>query len=146
MIPGRYMFGVVVIADADGARAPMPHANMLYIFDFASDEPIPSGTHLHSNNLLIPPLWTNRTCWSEGYFRTIDSLDALPSIILSHHCFRALNPLGGTDYFVDEFGRRIPEARGWCGTWAMASYRGVAARIGDALGIAPAPGGDALSH
>src|SRR5687767_3067723 len=70
---GSHLFGRVILADAPQGRAPMPGANLIYIYDVQSPTPRPNYAGLLPNKLLIPPLWTNKLPWSKGYFQHVEN-------------------------------------------------------------------------
>lgn len=68
---GRYLFGRVIEADIPRERAPMPKANLIYIYRSQSERVDPSSVSLMPSDLLLPPVFTNRLAWSRGYFETV---------------------------------------------------------------------------
>jgi hypothetical protein len=131
-----YLFGRVILADAPQDRAPMPGANLIYIYDRRSSVPKPEVSDLRPGRLLIPPLWTNRLPWTKGYFLTIEEQPLEKFDLLRQHCFSkvALSP-GKLGTFVDEAGRTLAHRTEPCGEWSLVSYRWIDDRVSDALGI-----------
>jgi hypothetical protein len=126
---GRYLFGRVVAADLPRERAPMPGANLVYVYAAQADDPTPDLARLRPDDLLIPPLFINRLPWSKGYFRTVAHHDLTADDVLRRHCFRTT--AGG---HLDHEGRPTTPAEP-CGTWGLAGYVTVDREIGRALGL-----------
>jgi hypothetical protein len=131
---GMYLFGRVILAAPPRELAPMPGANLIYIYAFQSKSKAPDEPHLRPNNLLIPPLWTNCLGWTKGFFETISSGVLQPTALLPQHCFRRHDGV-----YLDETGRRLPKPVKPCGEWGLVSYRWIDDHISDALGIPRVP-------
>jgi len=129
-----YLFGRVILADPPREFAPMPGANLIYIYACQSKSKTPDETRLRPDDLLIPPVWTNRLGWTKGYFETISSGELEPGALLSQHCFRRHDGV-----YLDEVGRRLPGRVEPCGEWGLVSYRWIDDHISDALGIPRVP-------
>jgi len=136
----RYLFGRVILADVPQDRAPMPGANLIYIYDRPSVTMDLESADLRPARLLIPPQWTNRLPWTKGYFKTVGKRDIGTLDVLQQHCFfRApLSPTKPGD-FVDETGKRLDRKSDPCGEWALFSYRWIDDHVSDAMGIARVP-------
>src|SRR5713101_7550108 len=63
---GSYLFGRAILTDAPQEHAPMPGANLLYIYNARARTPNPHYAVLRPGRLLIPPVWTNRLAWTKG--------------------------------------------------------------------------------
>jgi hypothetical protein len=125
-----YHFGRVIKPRIDLVGMP---ATLIYLYRAASEDPIVVPA-LHCNELLVPPLFTNRLPWSRGYFVTVSNAaltrwDTLPS-----HVFR--DPEGT---FVDEYGRPTRDPNRPVELFALHSVRTIDDRISEALGIPLAP-------
>jgi hypothetical protein len=130
---GEYLFGRVVLADLPRERAPVPGANLIYIYDIVtSDKLVPRD--LVPQRLLIPPIFTNALGWVRGYFETLEKRQIRKEDLLARHCFRRW-----TGDYVDERGNALAMPIGSCGTWGLASYREVDDLVSDALGIPRVP-------
>ena len=70
---GSYLFGRAILTDAPQEHAPMPGANLLYIYNARARTPNPHYAVLRPGRLLIPPVWTNRLAWTNGYFQTAEN-------------------------------------------------------------------------
>ncbi len=132
-LTGRRVFGRVVVADAPRELAPMPGANLLYIYADTADLP-PDQLALTVDSLLIPPVWTNRKGWTLGYYapighRALSAVDVLPV-----HRFR-----DHQGKYRDERGNDLGRGIEPCGEWGLVSYRWIDDRLSDALGIPRAP-------
>jgi hypothetical protein len=141
LVDGRRLFGRVVAADLPRERAPMPGANLVYIYDTVvpagsdpagsdaagSDAAVPA---LRPDSLLIPPLFTNRLPWSKGFFRPVAHHDLADGDVLARHCFRTAD-----GRHVDETGAPAAHRSEPCGTWGLAAYLTLDREIGRALGL-----------
>jgi hypothetical protein len=132
---GLFLFGRVMIARASRDQAPMPEANLLYIFKDVRSSAVPDRSSLLPSRLLIAPVWTNRIGWHEGLFETVDSYPIGPLDSLRQHCFWD----AVLEEFLDEKGLPIAEKVEPCGLWGLVSYRWIDDQISDALGIPRAP-------
>jgi hypothetical protein len=134
LVDGRRLFGRVVAADLPRERAPMPGANLVYIYDTVvpaePDAAVPDLGGLRPDSLLIPPLFTNRLPWSKGYFRPVAHHDLTDGDVLAQHCFRTAD-----GQHVDETGAPVARRSEPCGTWGLAGYVTVDREIGRALGL-----------
>jgi hypothetical protein len=134
--PDRFLFGRVILADLPSGRAPMPTANLIYIY--ASDAPTPSPVPFDSlapDNLLLPPEFINRKPWTMGYFQNIAHVPLRSPDLLSQHCFWDVT----RKMYRDERGARLTRRSEPCGVWALGSYRILDDLISDALGIERVP-------
>jgi len=129
----RYLFGRVVATDLPSGRAPMPGANLVYIYRDRSETKEPGV--LTPDRLLLPPLFTNRLGWTRGVFETVHHAPLAPGDLLARHCFRRWNG----DH-LDEYGRLLPGPVEPCGDWTLVSYRRIDDLVSDALGYPRAPG------
>lgn len=137
---GEFLFGRVIVANAHRGHAPMPGANLIYVYDQRSGSLPPDLAQLLPGRLLVPPLWTNRLPWTKGYFQTVRNQPLGEFDVLRQHCFQepALSP-GAVRPFVDQTGRRLSNRVEPCGEWGLVSYRWIDDHISDALGIPRVP-------
>ena len=121
-----YYFGRVVKprTDLDG----MP-ATLIYLYRAVSDDPIAIPA-LHRNELLVPPLFTNRLPWSRGYFVTVANAALTPWDVLHPHVFQV-----STTKFVDEYGRPTRDPARPVEIYGLHSFRTIDDRISEVLGI-----------
>lgn len=137
---GRYLFGRVILADVPQERAPMPGANLIYIYDQQSSSMRPDLAQLRPGRLLIAPVWTNDLPWKKGYFQTVDHADVGDFDVLRQHCFlRASLSPGATGKYVDESGFELKQMSTPCGEWSLVSYRWIDDRVSDAVGVQRVP-------
>jgi len=86
------------------------------------------------DELLIPPIYTNRLGWVRGYFETIGNWPLASTDVLGRHCF--WDTLRSK--YVNGRGDVIEAPHEPCGECGLASYRIIDDEISDALGIARA--------
>jgi hypothetical protein len=110
-----------------------PNGVLVYLYDASSPDKtkIPN---LRRDELLLPPLATNRLPWSRGYFETVESRPLKASDVLPVHCFRSF-----TGRYFDESGNPIDIPVEPVGEFALQSYRSIDDLVSDALGIERAP-------
>ena len=137
MKKGEYGYGRVIRLDAHIGG--FSNVIMIYIYNaFSTDKhrvPI-----LSKDNLLIPPIGTNRQPWLRGYFKNICNKPLAKADILAHHCFKDIRGL----YFDDE-GNMLSKPTKPCGEYGLHSYRTIDDAISEALGIPLAPRASAHS-
>lgn len=132
---GRYLFGRVIDVDLAGERSPTPNSHLLYIYNVLQHDKTIDFDKLTRDQLLLPPVHTNRLGWARGYFETIAHRSLRPSDVLEQHCFWDVI----TESYVDRKGRPLANPGGRCGTWGLISYLGIDDEVSDALGIPRAP-------
>ncbi|MDP9273013.1 MAG: immunity 26/phosphotriesterase HocA family protein [Chloroflexota bacterium] len=130
-----YLFGRVILADLPSSRAPMPTANLVYIYDVRETAKSPPLDLLKPQRLLIAPQFINRMPWSKGYFENVALRPLQESDVLQQHCF--WDPL--RKVFRDEAGEVVGRRTEPCGVWGLGSYRMIDDLISDALGIKRVP-------
>jgi hypothetical protein len=131
---GMHLFGRVILAEPPQETAPMPCSTLIYIYSWQSDAKNPEYQRLTPDNLLIPPVWTNRLGWTKGHFQTIENRSIETRDLLRQHCFRDYRGI-----YFDEVGRRLPFRVEPCGEWGLVSYRWIDDHISDAVGIPRVP-------
>ena len=132
---GTYLFGRIVLAEGSEGKGPMPCSNLVYIYSSQSTGKEPDHNRLTPDNLLIPPVWTNRLGWSRGIFQTVCNAPLRECDLLRQHCFRD----SFREIYLDEAGRKLPHRVEPCGEWGLVSYRWIDDHISDALGIPRVP-------
>lgn len=130
----KYLFGRVILAEPPREQAPMPAANLIYVYALQAETNQPDYRLLNPESLLIPPVWTNRLGWTKGYFQTIENLPLRPDMLLRQHCFRRDDGV-----YLDQIGARLAGRSEPCGEWALVSYRWIDDHISDALNIPRVP-------
>lgn len=131
----RYLFGRVILADLARERAPMPGANLIYVYRHRSSTNEPDRGALHPENLLLPPLYINRLPWSKGFFETVAHWPLEAQDMRSQHCFLS----AGRGTYFNEKGEELPGPVEPVGDWGLHSYRTIDEEISDALGFDRAP-------
>jgi Immunity protein 26 len=130
---GRYLFGRVISTDA--VAGPMTGLNLIYIYrPERTDEEPPSFDELTVEDLLVPPIMTNRLPWTRGFFETIDHRDLLERDRLPVHTFR-----DSRGWFFDDHGNSLDRPVGPVGDRGVHSFRTIDDLVSDALGIPRAP-------
>jgi hypothetical protein len=108
-------------------------ATLIYVYKATSDDPnvVPA---LHFNELLVPPMFTNRLPWSRGYFVNVTNAVLTRWDTLQPHVFQA-----SATEFVDEYGRPARDPGRPVELYGLHSFRTIDDRISEALGIPLAP-------
>ena len=133
LLDGPFRFGRVI---ATGRPAPMPNSTLLYIYRAEAADPTdPPLDRLVPDDLLIPPVFANQQGWLRGYFKTVLHQPIRPTDLLATHCFFDT----GRKIYRNEEGQRLSGPSDPCGSWSMASHRGVDDKISQALGLPLAP-------
>jgi len=130
---GQYLFGRVILVDPPRSNAPMPGSILIYIYRTQSTSKELEGLALTPDQLLIPPLWTNRQAWTRGYFSTLTNVPLRTDDLLLDHCFLAW------DSYRTLKGERISARTEPCGVWGLVSYRWIDDQVSDAVGIPRVP-------
>lgn len=130
-----YLFGRVILVDMPGDKAPMPRANLIYVYRHRSATKDPDRDALKPDSLLLSPMYINRLPWSRGYFETVAHWPLEPDDLLQQHCF--LSAWRGRYY--DEFRNELPGPVEPVGDWGLHGYGSVDKQVSDALGIERAP-------
>ena len=112
---GLYITGLV-------AKEKVGYASKFLLLYFANifskERDLQVGVEAFKDNLLIPPLITNRQGWLKGYFQTIKHAKVNDSALLPVHCFEGNQP--GTYY--NEYEERLQkrtEPCGFGGIWGL---------------------------
>lgn len=88
------------------------------------------------DQLLIPPVLTNKLGWVHGYFETIAHHRLAASDRLPQHCFRSGVVLDAPiERYYDEYSRELDVPVEPVGEWGLQSYRTIDDAVSDALGI-----------
>lgn len=132
MPDGLFRYGRVIRTDA--VIGGFPNCTLIYIYSATSATKLPVP-RLTREQLLIPPIGTNRQPWLRGYFEMIGHAQLRPEDVLEVHCF--LDPVWKR--YVDADGRVLPEKHEPCGFDGLHSYRTIDDDVSRALGIALAP-------
>ena len=122
-----YLFGRVI--DVDANLFGFGKGILLYIYKTRSALKVPVPVLLR-DEMLVPPVITNRLAWTRGYFENVEYRPLTSSDRLPQHCFK--NSFG--KYF-DEKGNTLQRPVEPVGAWALASFRTIDIRLSNALGI-----------
>jgi hypothetical protein len=129
-----YFFGRVVAMDA--MITSMKDCTLLYLFGLESETKQPPA-RLLVDDLLVPPLMTNRLPWSRGYFETVAHRAFAPGERLPMHCFR--EPGRTPVRYWDEYNHQLLGKVEPCGIHALKSYRTIDDAVSEALDIPLVP-------
>ena len=136
MLDKGYLFGRVVCVDALGSKMVFGEPgtgkmNVVYIYKglHENKEPIPD---LRKEDLLIPPMVTNRLAWSRGYFETVESRELEEDDLYHPHCFAASKR---STKFYDEYGNRLDREYPPIGQAGLTGYIGIDLYVSKALGL-----------
>jgi len=130
-LPDGFLYGRVIDTNANALGG--GGSVLIYIYKARSNvrEDIPE---LHLDQLLIPPLMTNKLPWSRGYFQFLENRPLEDKDRLKQHCF--VNTEG---WYFDEQRNRLPKAHEPVGQWGLHSFRTIDDEISKALGIPLVP-------
>ena len=134
----RFLFGRVISTDAvwtfaEGAGP----AVLIYIYRQPSAAKVaPAPSAMRPEQLLVPPIMTNRLPWVRGYFETLANVPLDSGDVLAQHCF-LLNQCKRRYY--DEHGVELPRPVPPVGDYGLHSFRTIDDQISEALGIELAP-------
>ena len=108
---------------------------LVYVYKHASASLDPSLLKTAvPDDLLLPPLITNRQGWLRGWFKTVASKPLEPSEILPRHTFAKLN-----GKFRDEGGQEVREPSEPVGPGGVVSYYLIAKWVSEALPFSEQP-------
>ena len=124
---GRFLFGRVI--DTNANPLGVGGAILIYVYRVRSVGQVPVP-RLRRDELLLPPIMTNRQAWTRGYFKCVESRPLEPTDRLDRHSFRDSN-----GRYFDERGNRLSGAIEPVGIWGLQSYHGIDDAISRALGI-----------
>lgn len=124
-VRGDFLFGRVISTEANPLG--VGGGVLVYIYSAQSNEKskIPQ---LHRENLLIPPLITNKLPWSRGYFEFLANLPLEDSDRFPRHCF-----VNSSGWYFDETGVRLTSPIAPVGQWGLHSYASISDEIARAL-------------
>lgn len=118
----QYVWGLVVNTQAHSE--PATGLLLLYFSKVTSpkdDEP-PIAVEEFKNNLIIPPVITNRQGWLRGYYKTVRNVTLKEEGILHQHCFED----SLTGLYSNEFDKTLPKRTEPCGLRGVSSFPGIA--------------------
>lgn len=96
----RFGYGMVALGKID--VGPFKNAIVIYIYDNFMPS-LDESIVLNKENLLLPPIITDASCWKNGYFVTFKNLDPNSRDIYPEHYFK--NPI--MDIVFDSHGTEV---------------------------------------
>ena len=132
----RFGFGLLVRDDAlfegdDPVEGPTG-MYLIYIYNAFADSSL-TVPSLTKDNLLLPPLLTDRTPWTHGYFERIAHWPLTSEVCFNRHCF--FDRTYSKPSYFDEYGRRLPKRFEPCGDFWIHSCFTIDQDICKALGL-----------
>ncbi len=127
----QYLFGRVV--DTNANPLGVGGAVLIYVYRVRSQTRTPVPELLHEQ-LLVPPMMTNRQPWTKGYFEQVENRPLSAMERLPRHCFRDTR-----GWYFDEAGNRLTGPAEPVGQWGLHSYRTIDDEVSKALGIPLSP-------
>lgn len=125
-----YLFGRVVSVDASPLGA--GRAILVYLYSHRSADKRPPSFLSHED-LLVPPMMTNKLPWSRGYFEFVEHRPLAQDDRLRVHCFE--RSWTHPKQYFDERGTKLSEPLEPLGTWGLESFRTIDDKVSTALGI-----------
>ena len=136
----EFLVGRVLIAHAPQGQAPMPGANLIFLYKRQFSIRPTNLDAFALADLLVPPIWTNDQAWTRGYFQTLQIAGDRWAKHAPKACFyRAPLRPDADGWHVDQYGNRVERRWEPCGDWGLVSYRWIDDRVSDALGITRTP-------
>ena len=128
---GQFLFGRVI--DTNANPLGIGGAILIYIYRARSPKkaPVPE---LPRDQLLVPPIMTNKRPWTMGYFEHVEHRPLSATDKLPQHCFRDTR-----GWYFDEAGKRLPGPLDPVGSFGLGSFRTIDDEISRALRIPLAP-------
>lgn len=130
---GTFIFGRVISTDAKWTQAvDAAPAILVYVYRLRSPaKTLPNVHDLRPDDLLVPPIMTNRLAWTRGYFETLGNIPLAPSDVLPVHSF--FSP--SRRRYFDDAGNELSAVHEPVGDYTLHSFRTIDDRVSDALGI-----------
>lgn len=124
---GKYLFGRVF--DTNANPLGVGGAVLIYVYSNRSTvkTPVPE---LRSEQLLLPPMITNKRLWTMGYFEFLENRLLSPADHVPQHCFKDVS-----GRYWDARGQRLSGPTEPVGVWGLHSYRTIDDDISTVLGI-----------
>lgn len=124
----KYYFGRIVSLKAKIGG--FDNVILIYIYN-AFSKSKDEMPRMDKDNLLVPPIGTNRLPWTRGYFETIRSAPIEDNDVLDTHCF--------FDYLTKKYyndqGKQLPRRIELCGEYGLHSFRTIDDAVSEVLGI-----------
>jgi len=125
---GEYWYGRVISTSAEPFGAKL---NLLYLYHASSNSLLDTPS-LRKDNLLVPPVITNRLGWSRGYFKTVEHRPLASSDVYDVHSF--YDPI--RKRYMDEHGNEMDSKVPPCGGYGVHSYVSIGILVSTILGKA----------
>lgn len=134
---GSYLRGRVVSIDAQWTLAVgADPAVLIYVYrELTATKAVPDRAAMLPDQLLVPPIMTNRQPWTRGYFETLGNVPLVEGDVLSRHCFLSAS----RGRYFDERGNELAGPTEPVGDYGLHSFRTIDDAISDAVGIPKAP-------
>ena len=123
-----FFFGRVIRTDA--LIGPIRDNTLIYLYRASSPDKT-KVPELSKNELLVPPIMTNRQAWLKGYFENVANRPLKPEELLESHCF--FDDIWGR--FYDDQNNELPGRIEPCGEYGLHSYRTIDDAVSKALGV-----------
>jgi len=122
-----YFYGMVALEKID--VGPFKNCILIYLYNQCTSI-LDKNVSLKKEELLLPPIITDNSCWKNGYFQTFKLLNAVEDVFCDHF-FK--NPLNNKIY--NSKGIVTKEASNTCpiGEWALNFDRNVIRLIGETI-------------
>jgi Immunity protein 26 len=134
-----HIFGRVIDADiTDPRKAPMQGSYLIYVYRHRSPVKQPDFAELKPDNLLLPPVFSNKMPWTRGYFENVGNAAITSGDVLQRVSYWD----AARACFVDSNRDILPAEVQPAGDWALMSYRWLDDQVSDALGIPKVPEDD----
>lgn len=131
MLPPDQLFLYGRVISTEAKIGPMENCVLIYIYALRATTKLPVPK-LSRDQLLVPPIMTNKLPWRRGYFETIDHQTLEEEDRLRQHCFKDLFIEG--KYF-DEFSNELNQCIEPTGAWGLDSFRTIDDEVSKALGF-----------
>lgn len=131
---GEFLFGRVISTEAE--VGPMKGCVLIYVYRSRSRQKTPVPELLRED-LLVPPVMTNKLPWTRGYFEHVENRPLALTDCLAEHCFE--RSWTSPAQYYDDRGHRLSGPIPPVGEYGLQSYRTIDDKISKALGIPLAP-------
>jgi len=124
-----YHYGRVIKVEDTGGPI---HGGFILLYFYKATSPVKEQIPmLHRDDLLLPPIISDRYLWLKGYFVTLMNQALASDDILPKHCFWDF----AKRVYCDDLGNQLPERNEPCGEYGFTGYKVIDNEISDALGV-----------